>query len=61
MHDAVIHGVKMLYDEQRNGTAQKNMVLMIILLTDGEPNTRMYIHIPTTLLFPWLSLTINID
>ncbi|XP_067288464.1 inter-alpha-trypsin inhibitor heavy chain H3a isoform X1 [Pseudorasbora parva] len=38
LHDAVIHGVEMLYEEQRNGTAPKNMVLMIILLTDGEPN-----------------------
>ncbi len=56
-----MHGVKMLYDEQRNGTAPNNMLPMIILLTDGEPNTSMYIYIPTTLLFPWLSLTINID
>ncbi|KAK2873982.1 hypothetical protein Q8A67_021135 [Cirrhinus molitorella] len=39
LHNAVIHGVEMLYEEQRNGTAPKNMVLMIILLTDGEPNT----------------------
>ncbi|XP_016375837.1 inter-alpha-trypsin inhibitor heavy chain H3a isoform X2 [Sinocyclocheilus rhinocerous] len=39
LHDAVMHGVKMLYEEQRNNTAPKNMVLMIILLTDGEPNT----------------------
>ncbi|XP_043107936.1 inter-alpha-trypsin inhibitor heavy chain H3a [Puntigrus tetrazona] len=39
LHDAVIHGVNMLYEEQRNGTAPKNMVQMIILLTDGEPNT----------------------
>ncbi|XP_052466258.1 inter-alpha-trypsin inhibitor heavy chain H3 [Carassius gibelio] len=38
LHDAVIHGVKMLYEEQRNSTASKDMVLMIILLTDGEPN-----------------------
>uniref|UniRef100_A0A671NED9 Inter-alpha-trypsin inhibitor heavy chain H3 n=1 Tax=Sinocyclocheilus anshuiensis TaxID=1608454 RepID=A0A671NED9_9TELE len=39
LHDAVMHGVKMLYEEQRNDTAPKNIVLMIILLTDGEPNT----------------------
>uniref|UniRef100_A0A9J8AR20 Inter-alpha-trypsin inhibitor heavy chain H3 n=1 Tax=Cyprinus carpio carpio TaxID=630221 RepID=A0A9J8AR20_CYPCA len=39
LHNAVMHGVKMLYEEQRNDTALKNMVLMIILLTDGEPNT----------------------
>ncbi|RXN31160.1 inter-alpha-trypsin inhibitor heavy chain H3-like isoform X2 [Labeo rohita] len=38
LHNAVIHGVEMLYEEQRNGTAPKNMVMMIILLTDGEPN-----------------------
>lgn len=45
LHDAVIHGVEMLYEEQRNGTAPKNMVLMIILLTDGEPNQCMYANI----------------
>ncbi|TRZ01826.1 hypothetical protein DNTS_026174 [Danionella cerebrum] len=39
LHDAVIHGVEMLYAEQRNATTPKNMVPMIILLTDGEPNT----------------------
>ncbi|RXN27117.1 inter-alpha-trypsin inhibitor heavy chain H3-like protein [Labeo rohita] len=38
LHNAVIHGVEMLYEERRNGTAPKNMVMMIILLTDGEPN-----------------------
>ncbi|XP_073682156.1 inter-alpha-trypsin inhibitor heavy chain H3a [Garra rufa] len=38
LHNAVIHGVEMLYEERRNGTAPKNMVLMIFLLTDGEPN-----------------------
>uniref|UniRef100_UPI003D9C8C10 inter-alpha-trypsin inhibitor heavy chain H3a n=1 Tax=Danio rerio TaxID=7955 RepID=UPI003D9C8C10 len=38
LHDATIHGVEMLYAAQRNGTAPKNMVLMMILLTDGQPN-----------------------
>lgn len=58
LHDAVMHGVKMLYEDQRNNTALKNMVLMIILLTDGEPNTCMYMHVPTTLYFAWYSLRI---
>ncbi|XP_051529011.1 inter-alpha-trypsin inhibitor heavy chain H3a [Myxocyprinus asiaticus] len=38
LHDAVIHAVGMLYEGQRNSTAQQNAVQMIILLTDGEPN-----------------------
>ncbi|RXN06951.1 inter-alpha-trypsin inhibitor heavy chain H3-like protein [Labeo rohita] len=46
LHNAVIHGVEMLYEERRNGTAPKNMVMMIILLTDGEPNKYVHFRYP---------------
>lgn len=52
LHNAVIHGVEMVYEEQRKGTTPNNMVLMIILLTDGEPNQCMYTNTNNHSLFP---------
>ncbi|XP_051957376.1 inter-alpha-trypsin inhibitor heavy chain H3a [Xyrauchen texanus] len=39
LHDAVIHAVEMLDEGKRNSAAQQNAVQMIILLSDGEPDT----------------------
>ncbi|XP_056591544.1 inter-alpha-trypsin inhibitor heavy chain H3a [Triplophysa dalaica] len=39
MYDPMIHAVNMLYEEPLNGTTPPNAIPMIILLTDGQPNT----------------------